>query len=213
MKIFLSLASCDVIRIAQEIDRLEGWPWLHFDIEDANFTPNMTFGQKMLRTVGKYIFPRQLDVHLMTIDPLSFLEPARESGAESVCAHIEALRFPMLFLNQARALGMRAGLALNISTPLEAICPFIACMDYLLVMTAEPDNRGEILCTPALEKAIKATRVMPLDVYADGALDDVAIERLYEAGSAGCVLGRLIFRDDNPADKLMDLKTKFNVVF
>lgn len=205
MKIYPSIASADVLRIAQEIDKLQDWPWLHFDIEDGNFTPNLTFGQKMMKNVGQYAAPRKLDVHLMTTDPMAFLAPARDSGAGSICAHIEALRFPMLFLNTARQMGMRAGLALNIGTPLEAVEPFIQQMDYLLVMTAEPDGEGEQFHPHAFEKALKAARTLPIDVMADGALSREAVMELHRAGAAGCVLGRLVFKADDPHQRLLEL--------
>lgn len=205
MKIFPSIASAEQLHLAQEIDRLNGWPWIHFDIEDGNFTPNLTFGQKMMKAAGQYIAPRQLDVHLMANDPMAFLVPARESGAGSICAHIEALRFPMLFLNTARQMGMRAGLALNIGTPLEAVQPFLKQMDYLLVMTAEPDGEGDQFHPHAFEKALTAARTLPVDVMADGALSREAVMELHRAGAAGCVLGRLVFRAENPHQRLLEL--------
>ena len=198
MKIYPSIASADILRVAQEIDRLQDWPWFHFDIEDGNFTPNITFGQKMLRSVSAYIAPRKLDVHLMTSNPMSWLPVLRECGVESVCAHLEALRFPLLFLNSARDMGMKAGLAINISTGLESIAPFINSMDTLLVMTAEPDSRGEELNQHALEKAAKAAATMPIHVMADGNLNQEALAYLSCAGVYGCVLGRLVFRADDP---------------
>jgi len=205
MKILPSLASADVLRLSQEIDNIKDWPWIHFDIEDGNFTPNMTFGQKMLKSAGAYVAPRRLDVHLMVTDPMAFLAPARDSGAGSICAHLEALRFPMLFLNSARQMGMKAGLALNIGTPLSAIEPFIEQMDYLLVMTAEPDAEGEQFHRHAFEKALTAARTLPIEVYADGALTREKVMELHRAGAAGCVLGRLVFKAEDPHQRLLEL--------
>ena len=129
----------------------------------------------------------------------------KNSGAGSICAHLEALRFPMLFLNSARQMGMKAGLALNIGTPLSAIEPFIEQMDYLLVMTAEPDAEGEQFHHHAYEKALTAARTLPIEVYADGALTREKVMELNAAGAAGCVLGRLVFKAEDPYQQLLDL--------
>lgn len=202
MKLFASIASADPLNLAGEIGKLNQWPWLHFDIEDGNFTPNLTFGQKTLAAAGRLAAPRRLDVHLMTANPLAFLEPVHESGAASVCAHLEALRFPLLFLNRARQMGLKAGLALNLGTPLSAAASFLEALDYLLVMTAEPDGQGEQLSRAALTKAMTAARELPVQVLADGALDDGAVSALAGAGAAGCVLGRLVFGAPAPYEKL-----------
>lgn len=204
MRLLASLASADVLQLGREIERLKDWPDLHFDVEDGNFTPNITFGQKTLRGVAARIAPRGLDAHLMVNHPLAFLPMLAEAGVASVSAHLEALRFPLQFLNGARALGMQAGLAINIGTPWEAVLPFAHAMDFLLVMTAEPDNLGEQLNAAAVDKAIAAARHMP--VYADGALDAPAVGRLAAAGAAGCVLGRYVFGSDDPLTALQNLQ-------
>ncbi len=202
MRIYPSLASGDVLRLAEQMDRLGDWKWLHFDVEDGNFTPNMTFGQKTLRAVSGYWAPKCLDVHLMVTDPMAWLPHLKACGVRSVCAHIEALRFPLLFLNTAKDMGMRAGLALNIATPLEAVRPFLDDMDTLLLMTAEPDGKGERLNKYALDRAVKAAEECPVPVMADGALDEKAVKALGDAGAFGCVLGRLIFSSGDPGAAL-----------
>ena len=98
MEIFASLASANVLELRQEIKRLGDWPHIHFDIEDGNFTPNITFGLKMLRAVAREIAPRQLDVHLMANHPVEMLGELAKAGVASVSAHLEALRFPLVFL-------------------------------------------------------------------------------------------------------------------
>ncbi len=208
MKLLPSIASANVLQIGEEIERLGDWQDLHFDIEDGNFTPNITFGQKMLQYVSKAIAPRQLDVHMMAMRPLELLPALMEANVKGACAHLEALRFPLLFLNGARQAGMEAGLALNFATPLEALHPFLPQMDYLLVMTSEPDNAGERLNTQAFQKALKAAESLPVPVYADGALGESEVLALSKAGAAGCVLGRLVFGSPDPALALRQLAAK-----
>lgn len=205
MRLLPSIASANVLQIGEEIGRLGDWPDLHFDIEDGNFTPNITFGQKMMKNVSRAIAPRQLDVHMMAMRPLELLPALKEANVKSACAHLEALRFPLQFLNGVRQAGMKAGLALNFATPLEAVQPFLPQIDYLLVMTSEPDNAGEPLNTLAFHKALKAAESLPVPVYADGALGENEVLALHKAGAAGCVLGRLVFGSPDPALTLRHL--------
>jgi len=204
MRLLASLASADVLQMGREIERMADWPDFHLDIEDGNFTPNITFGQKMLEAVAAKIAPRRLDVHLMVTQPLAFLPALAQARAASVSAHLEALRFPLRFLNGARALGMKAGLAINVGTPWEAVLNFTEAMDFLLVMTAEPDGLGERLNRGALDKAVAAASRMP--VYADGALDAQALGRLAKAGAEGCVLGRAVFQAPDPLAAIRTLQ-------
>lgn len=199
MVLSASLASADPLRLASDIDRLQGWENLHFDLEDGNFTPNVTFGQRTLAAAAEYIRPRRLDVHLMVTDPLIWLPVLKQADVRSVCAHVEALRFPLLFLNGVKALGMKAGLAVNFATSLDHLMPFLPDMDYLLVMTAEPDGAGERLNRSALAKAVHAAKTLPVPVFADGGLTEAALSELSEAGAAGAVVGRLLFQTENPA--------------
>lgn len=205
MRLLPSLASADPLRLADEIKSLGDWEDLHFDIEDGNFTPNLTFGQKTLRATARAFPEKRLDVHLMTSQPLNWLEVAAESRAYSVCAHLEALRFPLLFLEQARKLGLKAGLALNLGTPVQFAEPFLDRMDYLLIMTAEPDGQGEKLNVRALEKAKEAAGRLSLPVFVDGGLTKEAVNVLRQAGAAGCVLGRQVFQSDDPLKALQSL--------
>lgn len=205
MRLLPSLASSDPLHLGETIDALKDWPDLHFDIEDGNFTPNLTFGQKTLRATARAAQGRRLDVHLMVTHPLEWLSVAAESGTESICAHLEALPFPLLFLDGARNMGMKTGLALNLGTPLERVEPFLDRMDYLLVMTAEPDGMGEKLNPKALQKALHAASHIPVPVYVDGGLDQEAVSALRQAGAAGCILGRLVFQTDDPVAKLQSI--------
>jgi ribulose-phosphate 3-epimerase len=199
MMLSASLASADPLRLAWDIDRLQGWENLHFDLEDGNFTPNVTFGQRTLAAAAKYIRPRRLDVHLMVTDPLVWLPELEHANVGSVCAHVEALRFPLLFLNGAKAQGMKAGLAVNFATPLDRLMPFLPDMDFVLVMTAEPDGAGERLNGTALAKAVHAAKTLPVPVFADGGMTEAALAALSEAGATGAVVGRLLFQAENPA--------------
>lgn len=209
MKLLPSIASAYQLRLQAEMDRIAGWASLHIDIEDGNFTPNITFGMKTLSAICEYSKDTLIDVHLMTTDPCFWLEQLAGKPIYSVSAHIEALPFPMLFINRAHALGMKAGLALNIKSSGAETEPFWELADYILVMTSEPDFAKEKLYDPALDKAIKLAANIPknLELYADGGLTPEALKELNKAGAAGAVLGRLVFSTDDPLKKLIELSS------
>jgi len=207
MKLLPSIASANQLQLKDEMDRIAHWPSLHIDIEDGNFTPNITFGMKTLSAICEYSRDKLIDVHLMTTNPCFWLEQLAGKPIYSVSAHIEALPFPMLFINRAHALGMKAGLALNIKNSGTDTEPFWELADYILVMTSEPDCAKEELYRPAVDKAIRLAAKIPknLELYVDGGLTPEALDELNKAGAAGAVLGRLVFSADDPLKKLNEL--------
>ena len=210
MKVLPSLAAADPLRLGYELDRIREWPSLHVDIEDGNFTPNITFGLRTLNAVCAHATNSEIDVHLMVTDPLSWLEHLADKPVKRVAAHIEALPFPMQFINRAHALGMRAGLALNIGSPGTLTEPFWDLVDYILVMTSEPDSAGENLYRPALKKAAEIATHLPAEVelYADGGLNVESLVELNRAGAAGAVMGRHVFSSADPLGTLTALIKK-----
>ncbi|MGI6003799.1 MAG: ribulose-phosphate 3-epimerase [Christensenellales bacterium] len=209
MLLLPSIASADPLKIGEALEALGDWPYVHIDIEDGHFVPNITFGLKTLCAIAQKCPDRMLDVHLMTDDPCSYLEALARAGIAAVSAQIEALRYPMVFIHSAKNLGMKARLALNIGTDIRAAQPFLPIADGLLLMTAEPDARGEKLYAPALERAVDVClRFADTKVYVDGALDDDALTRLKEAGCAGAVLGRRVFAQGNPFSNLKQLQNR-----
>ena len=150
-----------------------------------------------------------MDVHMMATNPVQYLEGLAECGVAMACAHIEALEYPLLFLEEAKRLGMEAGLALNFKTPIEAFEPFSDAADYLLVMTSEPDGRGQLLSDYAVQKAIRAAEEEKKLGMESAAGDGSARRRLAEGNLCGAVLGRLAFSCDSPDKKLSALAARF----
>lgn len=212
MELLPSIASADQMHLQAELESIENWPYLHIDIEDGNFVPNISFGMKTVSAICKHAGKKAIDVHLMTTNPLFWLEQLDGKNVRRVAAHIEALPFPMQFINRAHALGMEAGLALNLKSIGVETEPFWEIADYLIVMTSEPDFAGEALYRPALDKALSLARRLPesLALYADGGLTPEAVRELSAAGAAGAILGRLVFSAKSPLQVLNDLYAAVN---
>lgn len=206
-----SIASANVLEIGKEIMRLKDWNYLHLDIEDGNFTPNITFGLKMVGEIAGVSRDKELDVHLMVTNPFLYLESLAMLGIQMVAAHIEALDYPLQFIHQVHKLGMQAGLALNIKTPSSVLEPFAGIIDYALFMSAEADSQGEILFSPAIDKAVSARHMLPtgLRIQIDGGISEHVMKKLYESGINDVVLGRLAFGHGDPYIQLCKLKNNF----
>lgn len=210
LKLLPSIASADTLKLGEVLDALAEWPYLHIDVEDGNFVPNITFGMKTVRAICQYAGDRVIQVHLMAYHPEGYLDALADCGVDAVIAHIEALDYPMAFLNRCRSLGMKAGLALNMKTPIRDTEIFWELTDQLLLMTSEPDHAGEKLYEPALERAVSLAERFGhgkhrMELYVDGGLTEDALRRLAAAGVSGAVLGRLVFSHPDPLRFLQEM--------
>ena len=200
-----SIASADQLHLADEIEKVREWPWLHIDIEDGNFVPNITFGEKTVRAIASAA-PQELDVHLLTNDPGAYLPLLGECGVKRAAAHLEALPYPLEFLNRVRDMGMEAGLALNFLTPAESISLFSGSLDYVIVMTAEPDRKGQQFYAPILRKIRALRGLLPpeVSIWADGGINSGNMDLVKEAGADTLIMGRCVFGTSDP---LLTLRT------
>lgn len=212
MKLLPSIASASPLAIGDVLKSLESWPFLHIDIEDGNFIPNITFGMKTVRAICANVKHKEIQVHLMVNHPMDYLEELADCGASAVVTQLEALDYPMQFLNRCKKLGMKAGLALNMKTSVEDTAIFGEVMDQLLLMTAEPDCEREELYHPALQRALEtaASRKEGIELYVDGGLTMESLKQLKIAGVNGAVLGRLVFQTANPFEMLCITKRELS---
>lgn len=147
------------------------------------------------------VFDGVLDAHLMTTDPEAYLSWLAELGVSSVCAHIEALSYPMRFLRHAKALGMRAGLALNMKALPQELLPYLSDTDYVLAMTSEPDYGSQDFFDCAFERVAKIRSILPerVTLWCDGGVRPEHLSTLSSAGVSAVVMGRAVFGAEDPA--------------
>ena len=204
LKFYPSLASGNPLNLKCEVDRLADFPNLHLDIEDGNFIPNITFGIKTVSRVAEYVgSSRDLDVHLFVNDPQLIIEQLvslKTRNIKKIAVHIEALRYPLETLQYIRSHGIEAGVGLNFITPAEIIIPFVDRIDYVVVMTSEPDGQGDLFNPNMLHKIIKVTEIMQDEnqVWVDGGINADNIKSVVDAGASNIVLGRAIYADECP---------------
>ena len=177
--------------------------YLHMDIMDGHFVPNLTMGPDLVKSLDG-IAP--LDVHLMVTDPIDFIEAFRDAGAEIISVHVEANN-PLKALESIKKNNMKAGIALNPSTPENSIEPFIDLADLILVMSVEPGYCGQDFHEDAVERVRHYKETYPNKIIeVDGGVGPSNSGRLADAGADILVAGSAIFKADNPIEIVKIMK-------
>lgn len=206
-----SILSADFSRLADEVAILDpARDWLHCDVMDAHFVPNLTFGPIVVRAV-RALTRALLDVHLMIDEPARLLESFRSAGADGLTVHLEACADVAGTLAEVRASGARVGLALKPGTPFAAAEPYLASIDLLLVMTVEPGFGGQAFMADMLEKVAAArtwreSHQGRYRIEVDGGIAADTARACREAGADVFVAGHAVFRQPDPRAALAELR-------
>ncbi len=197
-----SMLASDFANLASEAARISHADWLHVDVMDNHFVPNLTLGVPVVEALAK-ASSTPMDCHLMIEDPDRWAPAYVEAGAQSVTFHVEAAAAPVRLARELRALGARAGMALKPATPIDPYEDLLPELDMLLVMTVEPGFGGQAfldLCLPKIRRTRELVDKHGLDVWlqVDGGVSLETIERCAEAGADVFVAGSAVFKADDP---------------
>jgi ribulose-phosphate 3-epimerase len=198
-----SLLSADFARLADAADSVSGADWLHVDVMDAHFVPNLTIGLPVVQSLRKAT-DLPLDCHLMIENPDRWATEYAELGAVNVSFHVEAASDAIATARAIRAAGSQAGLAIDRDTPLEPYLDLLPEFDTLLIMTIKAGFGGQQFIPEMLDKVRLARRHMRaghlrLHVEVDGGVAEDTIEAAAEAGADVFVAGTAVYGADNPA--------------
>jgi ribulose-phosphate 3-epimerase len=187
-----------------------GADWLHVDVMDGRFVPNLTFGAKVIET-ARSLTKLPLDVHLMVVEPEKYFDDFVSAGATGLTIHVEAAPHLHRQLARIRELGCAAGVAINPATPVESVAEVIPELDLLLIMTVNPGFGGQEFISYSVEKVARARTMLDgagsaavLEV--DGGISRRTIADVYAAGATTFVAGNAIFSAKDPKNEIAALR-------
>jgi ribulose-phosphate 3-epimerase len=213
-----SILSADLAQLGDEIARCEagGADWIHVDVMDGRFVPNLTFGAKVIETVrGLTSLP--IDVHLMVVEPERYFDDFTGAGATGLTIHPEVSPHLHRQLTRIRELGCAAGAAINPATPLAAVSEVVAELDLLLVMSVNPGFGGQQFIPASVDKVRRARAMLDAAgseawLQVDGGISRETIADVWEAGATAFVAGQAIFGAADPTAEIEALRSRTRVV-
>ncbi len=211
VKISASILAANPACFGEEVRRVEdaGVDFIHVDVMDGHFVPNLTMGPFIVKGLKKVIRV-PIDIHLMVQNPAQFLTPfARAAGeGDFFTFHIETTNKPQELISLIKGAGLKAGVALNPATPVKSVTEIIRLVDKVLVMTVNPGYDGQSIIWDAVPKLKELREIAPegLDIEVDGGITKETIERVAQHGANVFAAATAIFKADDPIRAVQDLR-------
>lgn len=216
VEISVSILSGDFSNLGSEVQRCKtaGADWMHLDIMDGRFVPNLTFGYPILKAIRKST-DLPLDSHLMVVEPENYLEGFASAGSDLISIHQEASTQLKSSLMKIKSLGKKAGVVLNPATPLESINDVIDEVDLVLLMSVNPGFSGQKFMPDVIARTekianLREKRNLDFDIEVDGGVSDKNAKTLIEAGANILVSASFLFKAENMKQAIDDLRCGYD---
>lgn len=207
-----SILAADFANLERDVKMLNSSEadWIHIDIMDGQFVPNISFGLPVMKAIHKHA-EKPLDVHLMIETPDDYIEDFKEAGAEILTVHYEVCRHLHRTLQAIKACGMKAGVAINPHTPVDLLQDVINDIDVVLVMSVNPGFGGQKFIPSTVEKVRKLKNLIENKgastiIEVDGGVNSENAKSLVNAGASALVAGSFVFKSDDPVQTIKKLR-------
>jgi ribulose-phosphate 3-epimerase len=207
-----SILAADFANLERDVKMLNSSEadWIHIDIMDGQFVPNISFGLPVMKAIHKHA-EKPLDVHLMIATPDDYINDFKEAGAEILTVHYEVCNHLHRTLQVIKAAGMKAGVAINPHTPVDLLQDVINDIDVVLIMSVNPGFGGQKFISSSVEKVRKLKNLIDNKkastiIEVDGGVNSDNAKLLVEAGASALVAGSFVFKSDNPVQTIKDLR-------
>ncbi|HHF08467.1 MAG: ribulose-phosphate 3-epimerase [Thermotogae bacterium] len=210
IKVSPSILAANFLNLQQELDKIKTADYLHIDVMDGHFVPNITFGFPLLEALNR-VDTLPLDVHLMISDPSRYVDRFMDFGARIIAVHIEAETHLHRLLERIKSRNVEAFVALNPHTPVNALESILPFLDGVLVMTVNPGFTGQKFISLAAEKirqldSIRREKGLSYQLAVDGGINLNTAPTVVEYGADILVMGAAIFRSDSPKEVIEKVK-------
>lgn len=218
VQISASILAADFSRLGKEIElaMAAGVDWIHFDVMDHHFVPNLSFGSVVCRSLRKSGVTAPIDAHLMVENPEQYIDAFAKAGANLITIHPETTADVASCLQHIRAHGMQAGIALNPDKPLSFAREHLANLDLLLLMSVFPGFAGQSFIEGSLEKVSQARQLIDtinpnMMLGIDGGIKSDNIAQVVAAGADFCIIGSGLFHAENYAEYMREIRAQIQL--